>query len=106
MAVDYIAANVSSLRTHNPQVKFLSLEVKKCEPNIPLKVEKAKVDKVLTKIVHHVGRKVRNHGYLMDSSSSFQPGTLFGRRNDDKEDNSDKENDQITNHLRTPYPSA
>ena len=39
-------------------MKFLSLEFKKGKPNLPLKVEKAKVDEVLTKIAHHVGRKV------------------------------------------------
>ena len=49
---------------------------------------------------------LRNYVYLMDSSSSFQPGTLFRRRNDDEEDNSDKENDEITNHLRTPNGRA
>ena len=36
VSVDYIAANVSSLPTHTPQVKFLSLEVKKEKPNLPL----------------------------------------------------------------------
>ena len=41
MSVDNIAANISSLPTHTPQVKFLFLEVKKGKPNLPLKVEKA-----------------------------------------------------------------
>ena len=34
-------------------MKFLSLEFKKGKPNLPLKVEKAKVDEVLTKITYY-----------------------------------------------------
>ena len=47
------------------------LEVKKGKPNLPLKVEKAKVDEVRTKIVHQVGRKVGTFDPVQGETGSF-----------------------------------